>query len=82
MLDEATSALDSKTEKNIIDRLFGELGRDKTFLIVAHRLSTLQNADAVIVIHDGLIVEKGGFQELLQEPESELAKLYALQQQA
>lgn len=55
LLDEATSALDSQTEKNIIDRLFGEFGRDKTFLIVAHHLPALHNADQIIMMSEGTI---------------------------
>ncbi len=79
VLDEATSALDSKTEKRIIDKLFSGLGADKTFVIIAHRLSTLLNADQVIVIERGQIVERGGFRELLRQKDSRLGKLYALQ---
>ncbi len=80
LLDEATSALDSQTEKHIVDQLFGEFGREKTFLIVAHRLSTLRNADEIIVIDKGTVAESGRFDELIKQPDSKLSKLYALQQ--
>ena len=64
MLDEATSSLDSITEKLIQDAL-DELIKDKTTIVVAHRLSTIQHADKVIVIEDGVIVEQGVLKELL-----------------
>tara|TARA_Y100000588_G_scaffold60627_1_gene59644 strand:- start:402 stop:2312 length:1911 start_codon:yes stop_codon:yes gene_type:complete len=65
VLDEATSALDSKAEAEVqgaIDRL--EEGR--TVICVAHRLSTLRGMDEVIVLEEGRLVERGGFQELLE----------------
>lgn len=80
LLDEATSALDSQTEKHIVDQLFGTFGRNKTFLIVAHRLSTLRNADEIIVMDEGTIAEQGSFNELIKRPNSKLSRLYALQQ--
>lgn len=79
VLDEATSSLDSKTEKNIVDRLFGEFGRDKTFVIVAHRLSTIRNADEIIVMKNGRISERGSFKELIKKEDSQLSELYRLQ---
>ncbi len=79
ILDEATSSLDSKTEKHIVARLFGEFGGDKTFLIVAHRLSTIRNADEVIVFDKGAIVERGKFDTLIKRKGSKLGSLYALQ---
>lgn len=79
VLDEATSSLDSKTEKNIVDHLFGEFGRDKTFVIVAHRLSTIRNADEIIVMKNGRISERGSFKELIKKEDSQLSELYRLQ---
>lgn len=68
IMDEATSALDSETEKAIqenIDMLKGSY----TILIVAHRLSTIKNADEIILMNQGEITAKGTFQELLQTNE-------------
>lgn len=69
--DEATSALDSATEKEIIKNL-ESISKHKTTLIIAHRLSTVSNADNIIVINHGAIVESGKHEELL-----ELNGLYA-----
>lgn len=63
--DEATNALDSKNEKNIITSLKPFLANRTTF-IVAHRLSTIRNADLILVIEHGQIVEKGTHEELIQ----------------
>ena len=63
--DEATSALDSATEKEIIKNLEA-ISKDKTTLIIAHRLSTVSNADNIIVINHGKIVESGNHEELLR----------------
>jgi ATP-binding cassette subfamily C protein len=64
LLDEATSALDSENERLVqsaIDRLHGEL----TIVVIAHRLSTVQNADQVVVLDRGRVVESGGPKELI-----------------
>jgi ATP-binding cassette subfamily B protein len=63
--DEATSALDSATEKEIIKNL-ESISKHKTTLIIAHRLSTVSNADNIIVINHGAIVESGKHEELLK----------------
>ena len=65
VLDEATSALDSKTEQNLQKALESEL-KDKTLLVVAHRLSTLKNVDEIIVMDKGRIVERGDFKKLIK----------------
>ena len=64
MLDEATSALDSHTEKEIQDAL-ERVARERTSLVIAHRLSTVVHADDIIVLDHGEIVEQGTHQELL-----------------
>jgi ATP-binding cassette, subfamily B, heavy metal transporter len=64
MLDEATSALDSHTEKDIQDAL-ERVARERTSLVIAHRLSTVVHADNIIVLDHGEIVEQGTHVELL-----------------
>jgi ABC-type multidrug transport system fused ATPase/permease subunit len=63
LLDEATSALDSTTEQ-IVQASINEAMKNRTVLVVAHRLSTIQNADLIVVIRDGSIVEMGTHTEL------------------
>jgi len=64
ILDEATSALDTKTEQDIKQAL-DIVSRNRTTLVIAHRLSTVVNADEIIVLRDGLIAERGTHQMLL-----------------
>ena len=66
ILDEATSSLDTITEKQIQEEL-AELTKDKTTFIIAHRLSTLKNADRLIVLDNGKIVEIGSHKELIDK---------------
>ena len=80
ILDEATSALDTKTEKAIQGELL-EIARSRTSLIIAHRLSTVVEADEILVMEDGRIVERGRHPELL-EKNGVYAHMWALQQQA
>ena len=77
ILDEATSALDTITEKRI-QKSFDELARGRTSLIIAHRLATVKNADRIIVIEDGRIVEEGTHRDLLNL-HGEYASLYKTQ---
>ena len=79
LLDEATSSLDSKTEKKIMDKLLSKFGDKKTFIIVAHRVSTLKDTDRVIVFEKGGIIEEGRFDDLVENKNSHLGQLYALQ---
>ncbi len=66
ILDEATSALDNVTEREIQESL-EELSKDRTNLIVAHRLTTIKNADEIIVLTDKGIEERGNHQQLIQK---------------
>ncbi|MGN1295600.1 MAG: ABC transporter ATP-binding protein [Bacilli bacterium] len=65
ILDEATSSIDTRTELKI-QRAFNELTKDRTAFIVAHRLSTIKEADIILVMKDGNIVEQGNHEELLK----------------
>ncbi|MDP2805910.1 MAG: ABC transporter ATP-binding protein/permease [Gallionellaceae bacterium] len=80
ILDEATSALDTKTEKAIQSELL-EIARSRTSLIIAHRLSTVVEADEILVMEAGRIVERGKHPELLAI-DGVYAHMWALQQQA
>jgi ATP-binding cassette subfamily B protein len=64
-LDEATNALDSKNEREIVDEL-NDFYKGRTVVIVAHRLSTVKNADQIVVIDQGKIVEKGNHRSLIE----------------
>ena len=81
ILDEATAAMDTETEKRIQNAL-SELTRDKTTLMIAHRLSTLRDADELIVIEDGKVAERGTHKELLAIEDGVYNKLYTLQAEA
>lgn len=77
ILDEATSALDSVTEAKI-QETFDELAKGRTTLIIAHRLSTVRNADRILVVREGRIAEMGSHQELM-EKNGDYAALYRTQ---
>ena len=77
ILDEATSALDSENERLVQDAL-DHLINAYTTLVIAHRLSTVRNADRIVVLSHGQIVEQGTHEQLL-EKDGEYARLYALQ---
>lgn len=62
LLDEATSALDAESER-VVQEALDRIMMDRTTVIVAHRLSTIENSDMIAVIHRGLIVEKGDRKE-------------------
>ena len=65
ILDDAMSAVDANTEKNIITNL-NKYRSNKTTIIIAHRISQVQNCDEIIVLEDGKIVEKGNHYELMK----------------
>lgn len=81
LLDEATSALDAESEKSVQEALDRAMvGR--TTVVVAHRLSTIRNADVIAVVQDGTIVETGNHDELISNPNSAYASLVQLQETA
>lgn len=75
ILDEATSALDNKSEK-IVQQALDNLMKNRTVLIVAHRLSTIKYADKIVVINDGKIAETGTHIKLLQKENGIYSELY------
>ncbi len=78
ILDEATSALDSESEK-IVQKSFEELSKNRTTIVVAHRLSTLRNMDKIIVLEDGKIKESGSHKVLIKKKNGLYCKLWNLQ---
>lgn len=78
ILDEATSALDNATEI-LIQKALDDLTKGRTTLVVAHRLSTIKNADEIYVIEDGQIIEHGPHNELLKDDNGAYSKLYKAQ---
>ncbi len=77
ILDEATASLDSEAERHIQAAL-EQLIKTRTTLVIAHRLSTIEKADLIVVMHNGVIVETGNHQELLNKGEH-YAELHRLQ---
>lgn len=78
ILDEATSSVDSYTEETI-QKAIDTLTQGKTSIVIAHRLSTVKNADRIIVLDEGKIVEQGTHKELLKVSNGFYAKLYEVQ---
>ena len=69
LLDEATSALDEESQKHVqqaLDKLLEQSSR--TTVVVAHRLSTIRNADVIVVLQQGVVVEQGSYEELANKP--------------
>ncbi|MFB7140216.1 ABC transporter ATP-binding protein [Gottfriedia sp. NPDC056225] len=78
ILDEATSALDTETEA-IIQEALNDLSKDRTTLVIAHRLGTIKKADRILVITEEGIAEDGTHKELLSQEDGIFAKLHAHQ---
>jgi ATP-binding cassette subfamily B protein len=81
ILDEATAAMDTETEK-LIQTALSTLIQGKTTIMIAHRLSTLRDADKLIVIEHGKVAEQGTHSELLAKEDGVYKKLYTLQAEA
>ncbi|KAM5568508.1 ABC transporter B family member 11-like [Rosa sericea] len=78
LLDEATSALDAESER-VVQEALDRIMVNRTTVIVAHRLSTVRNADTIAVIHRGVIVEQGPHSELTKDPDGAYHQLIRLQ---
>ena len=78
ILDEATSALDNKAEA-IVQKAIDNLMQDKTVFVIAHRLSTVQNANRIAVINEGNLVELGSHEELMNIENGQYKALYEMQ---
>lgn len=78
ILDEATSALDNKSEA-IVQKAIDNLMKDRTVFVIAHRLSTVQNADKIVVINEGEVVEQGTHAQLLDKDKGAYKTLYMAQ---
>lgn len=80
LLDEATSALDAESER-VVQQALDRLMKNRTTVVVAHRLSTIQNAHNISVLQDGKIIEQGDHASLVQKQDGPYYKLISLQQQ-
>jgi subfamily B ATP-binding cassette protein MsbA len=78
ILDEATSSLDAESE-HLVQEALANLMLNRTSLVIAHRLSTVQRADLIVVLERGRVVETGRHEELLARPGGAYARLYAMQ---
>ena len=67
ILDEATAALDSLMEQQVVEAVERRF-RGRTVIVIAHRLSTVRNAETILVMESGRIVESGTWEELIQRP--------------
>jgi subfamily B ATP-binding cassette protein MsbA len=78
ILDEATSALDTESERLVQDAIL-KLMKNRTSVVIAHRLSTVQHADVIVVIDEGRIVETGTHAELIEKEDGYYRKLHSFQ---
>ncbi|GAB2287613.1 ATP-binding cassette sub- B member 9 [Dionaea muscipula] len=81
LLDEATSALDAESERIVQDAL-DNIMSDRTTVVVAHRLTTIKNADIIAVVYQGKIVEQGTHEGLIKDPDGAYSQLVRLQEGA
>ncbi|KAG6581395.1 ABC transporter B family member 9, partial [Cucurbita argyrosperma subsp. sororia] len=79
LLDEATSALDSESERIVQDALVRVMA-NRTTVVVAHRLTTIRNADTIAVVHRGKLLEQGTHDELIKDPDGAYSQLLRLQE--
>ncbi|KAL5096996.1 hypothetical protein RYX36_001323, partial [Vicia faba] len=79
LLDEATSALDAESER-IVQEALEKIMFKRTTVVVAHRLTTIRNADTIAVVHQGKIVEKGAHDELIKDADGAYSQLIRLQE--
>ncbi|WJX90822.1 ABC transporter B member 11 [Trifolium repens] len=79
LLDEATSALDAESER-VVQEALDRIMVNRTTVIVAHRLSTIKNADTIAVIHQGKIIERGSHVHLTRDPDGAYSQLIRLQE--
>ena len=77
ILDEATSALDNESER-IVQKSLDTLMQGRTTFTIAHRLTTIRNADEIMVLTDEGIVEQGSHDQLMAKPDGQYKKLYQL----
>jgi ATP-binding cassette subfamily B protein len=78
ILDEATASVDTETEQQIQEAI-GRLIRNRTTFAIAHRLSTLRNADRLLVMERGKVAELGTHDELMERPEGVFRRLVEMQ---
>ena len=80
LLDEATSALDVESER-VVQQALDRLMKNRTTVMVAHRLSTIKNADQISVLQDGKIIEQGTHSALIENRNGAYYRLINIQQQ-
>ena len=78
VLDEATSALDNESEARVQAAL-AEVMKDRTTIVIAHRLSTVINADHIVVLAHGQLVEEGTHRQLIADPHGVYARFHGVQ---
>ncbi|WP_265516111.1 ABC transporter ATP-binding protein [Nitratireductor luteus] len=80
LLDEATSALDNESEARVQEAL-ERIMKDRTTLVIAHRLSTVVDADHIVVLEEGLLAEEGTHRALIRKPQGVYARFHRMQQE-